>query len=79
MNPDRAILILLAINEKKLIVEMEHVIGASRQIVQRYLAVLHEGGYYIAEMGPTGKNTKPRGRKLTETGRAFLRNYGHNI
>ena len=51
MTFDRVILILLAIHERKGVEEMEQVIGASRQIVQRYLTKLQEGGFYTAEIG----------------------------
>ena len=79
MTFDRVILILLAIHEKKGVEEMEQVIGASRQIVQRYLAKLQEGGFYTAEMGKSGKKIKTRSRKLTKTGTQYLRNCGYDI
>lgn len=76
---DRIILILLSIHERKGVQEMEQVIGASRQIVQRYLTLLQEGGYYTAEMGVSGKKIKNKSRKLTESGKQFLRSQNHDI
>lgn len=69
---DRILLLLLAIKRKKTIPQMEIEIGASRQIVQRYLGYLKRDGFVTAEMGPSGKKAKNRGHRLTKAGEEFL-------
>lgn len=76
---DRVLILLNAINQGRGIEEMEQELDVSRQIVQRLLKVLKEGGYYTAQMGKSGRKEKNKSRSLTAAGYALLRGAGYRV